>query len=119
MPAVKKGVDLLEESIDRFIASLGVELKKRYKSQMRRETELHAFKEEMRLLPGRHVSLQGRDAFFKEEMGAFTDEMGTSKDRMDSFRDQGCTHLEEAAPIAIGPLTLDSSVADRVRIVSC
>jgi hypothetical protein len=32
MPAVEGQVDRLEESIDRFIASVGVELKKRSKS---------------------------------------------------------------------------------------
>jgi hypothetical protein len=32
MPAVEGRVDRLEESIDRFIASVGVELKKRSKS---------------------------------------------------------------------------------------
>ena len=74
MPAVEERVDRLEEAIDHFIASVGVEFNKLYNSQMRTEAELRAFKEEMRT--------------FKDEMGDFKDEMGDFKDRMDSFKDE-------------------------------
>jgi hypothetical protein len=48
MPAVEERVDRLEEAIDHFIASVGVEFNKLYNSQMRTEAELRTFKEEMR-----------------------------------------------------------------------
>jgi hypothetical protein len=73
MPAVEERVDRLEESIDRFIASVGVEFNKLYNSQMRTEAELRAFKEEMRL--------------YREDTQSFKDEMRAFKDRMDTFRE--------------------------------
>jgi hypothetical protein len=60
MSAVLERVDRLEESIDRFIVSVGIEFNKLYNSQMRTEAELRAFKEEMRE--------------FKDEMRADRDE---------------------------------------------
>jgi hypothetical protein len=48
MPAVEERVDHLQEAIDRFIASVGVEFNKLYNSQMRTEAELREFKDEMR-----------------------------------------------------------------------
>jgi len=47
MPAVEERVDRLEEAIEHFIASVGVELNKLYNSQMRTEAELREFKDEM------------------------------------------------------------------------
>jgi hypothetical protein len=48
MSAVVERVDRLEDSIDRFIVSVGIEFNKLYNSQMRTEAELRAFKDEMR-----------------------------------------------------------------------
>jgi phage-related minor tail protein len=61
MPAVEERVDHLQEAIDRFIASVGVEFNKLYNSQMRTEAELREFKDEMRA--------------FKDEMRAENREM--------------------------------------------
>jgi len=72
MPAVEERVDRLEESIDRFIASVGVEFNKLYNSQMRTEAELRAFKEETRI--------------YREDTQAFKDEMRTFKDEMQQDR---------------------------------
>ena len=47
MPAVEERVDRLEDSIDRFITSVGIEFNKLYNSQMRTEAELRSFKDDM------------------------------------------------------------------------
>lgn len=66
MSAGLERVDRLEDSIDRFIVSVGIEFTKLYNSQMRTEAELRAFKEEMRK--------------FKDEMTEFKDEMRAYKE---------------------------------------
>jgi hypothetical protein len=73
MPAVEERVDHLQEAIDRFIASVGVEFNKLYNSQMRTEAELREFKDEMRA--------------FKDEMRAFKVE--TEQDRREMNRKWG------------------------------
>ena len=48
LPATAERVDRLEASIDRFVASVGIEFNKLYKSQQRTEAEMREFKDEMR-----------------------------------------------------------------------
>jgi len=60
MPQVEERVDKLEQALQSFITSVGIEFNKLYNSQMRTEAELRAFKEEMRA--------------FKDEMRAFKEE---------------------------------------------
>ncbi|MGA7982946.1 MAG: hypothetical protein WCA32_22320 [Chromatiaceae bacterium] len=48
IPAVEERADRLEEAIDRFIASVGVELNKLYNPQIRTEAELRELKKENR-----------------------------------------------------------------------
>jgi Sec-independent protein translocase protein TatA len=74
MPAVEERVDRLEDSIDRFITSVGIEFNKLYNSQMRTEAELR--------------SLQAEMAEFKEEMRVFKDGMSDFKDEMRGFKDE-------------------------------
>ena len=66
MPVIEERVDRLEDSIDRFITSVGIEFNKLYNSQMQTQMELRAFKDEMK--------------DFKDEMSDFKDEMLTYKD---------------------------------------
>ncbi len=49
LPATQERVDRLEESIDRFVASVGVEFNKLYNLQTRTELELHAYLDEARV----------------------------------------------------------------------
>ena len=60
MPQVEERVDRLEQALQNFITSVGIEFNKLYNSQMRTEAELRAFKEEM--------------TAFKDEMRAFKEE---------------------------------------------
>lgn len=48
MSVVHERVDRLEEALERFVVSVGIEFNKLYNSQMRTEAELRAFKEENR-----------------------------------------------------------------------
>ena len=48
MAAVVERVDRLEQAIQDFVTSVGIEFNKLYNSQMRTEAELRAFKDEMR-----------------------------------------------------------------------
>jgi hypothetical protein len=66
MPQVEERVDRLEQALQSFITSVGIEFNKLYNSQMRTEAEFRAFKEEMRV--------------FKDEMRVFKDEMKAFKD---------------------------------------
>ncbi|SFM82120.1 DUF3782 domain-containing protein [Thermodesulforhabdus norvegica] len=68
MEEVAERVSRLEEVLEEFIRTVGIEFSKLYNSQMRTEAELRAFKEEMRA--------------FKEEMRAFKEEMKAFKDEM-------------------------------------
>ena len=43
MPVIEERVDRLEDSIDRFITSVGIEFNKLYNSQMQTQMELRAF----------------------------------------------------------------------------
>jgi predicted nuclease with TOPRIM domain len=80
MPADEERVDHLQEAIDRFIATVGVEFNKLYNSQMRTEAELREFKEDMRLYREDTQAL-------KDEMRAFKDEM--HKDQREMKRKWG------------------------------
>jgi hypothetical protein len=71
---VVERIDRLEDVVQDFVTSVGIEFNKLYNSQMRTEAEMRAFKDEMRA--------------FKDEMGAFKDEMGTFKDEMGTFKDE-------------------------------
>ena len=48
MPQVEERVDRLEQALQSFITSVGIEFNKLYNSQMRTEAELRAFKDDMR-----------------------------------------------------------------------
>lgn len=72
MPEVAEKVSRLEEVLEEFIRSVGIEFNKLYNSQMRTEAEMRAFKEEMRAY--RERSEQEMQAF-REEMRAFKVEM--------------------------------------------
>lgn len=48
MPEIAERVSRLEQVLEEFIRSVGIEFNKLYNSQMRTEAELRAFKEEMR-----------------------------------------------------------------------
>ena len=71
MAAVIDRVDRLEEVLEHFITSVGIEFNKLYNSQMRTEAELREFKEEMRLY--RERTEQDIQAF-KDEMREFKEE---------------------------------------------
>ena len=81
MPQVEERVDRLEQALQNFITSVGIEFNKLYNSQMRTEAELRAFKEEM--------------TAFKDEMRAFKDEMRVSRE--ESERDRKALHEEMTA----------------------
>ena len=81
MASVIERVDRLEEALQGFVTSVGIEFNKLYNSQMRTEAELRAFKDEMR-----EFKDEMRD--FKDEMRAFKDEMGEFKDEMRGFKDE-------------------------------
>jgi len=68
MAAVVERLDRLEQAIQDFVTSVGIEFNKLYNSQMRTEAELRAFKDEM--------------AIFKDEMGSFKNDMASFKDEM-------------------------------------
>jgi myosin heavy subunit len=88
MSAVQERVDRLEESIDRFIVSVGIEFNKLYNSQMRTEAELRAFKEEMSAFKQEMSEFKGEMSEFKDEMSDFKDEMSDFKDEMRSYKDE-------------------------------
>jgi len=85
MAAVIDRVDRLEEVLEHFITSVGIEFNKLYNSQMRTEAELREFKEEMRLY--RERTEQDTQAF-KNEMREFKDEMREFKDEMRLYRER-------------------------------
>ena len=68
MAAVVERLDRLEQAIQDFVTSVGIEFNKLYNSQMRTEAELRAFKDEI--------------AIFKDEMGSFKNDMASFKDEM-------------------------------------
>jgi hypothetical protein len=72
--AVVERVDRLEEVLQDFVTSVGIEFNKLYNSQMRTEAELRAFKDDM--------------ASFKDDMASFKDGMSSFKDDMSSFKDE-------------------------------
>ncbi|GAQ95450.1 hypothetical protein TAGGR_2343 [Thermodesulfovibrio aggregans] len=72
MPVLEERVSKLEEVLEEFIRSVGIEFNKLYNSQMRTEAELRAFKEEMRE--------------FKNEMREFKNEMREFKNEMLEFK---------------------------------
>lgn len=74
MSAVIERVDSLEQTVQEFVQSVGIEFKRLYRSQQQTQEELCAFKDEM------HV--------FKDEMKIFKDEMSDFKDEMRAFKDE-------------------------------
>ena len=71
MPQVEERVDRLEQTLQSFITSVGIEFNKLYNSQMRTEAELRAFKDEMRVF---REESEGNRKAMHEEMRAFKDE---------------------------------------------
>jgi hypothetical protein len=61
MPQVEERVDRLEQALQSFITSVGIEFNKLYNSQMRTEAELRAFKDESRVF--RKSPTRGRIAW--------------------------------------------------------
>jgi hypothetical protein len=72
MPQVEDRVDRLEQALQSFIMSVGIEFNKLYNSQMLTEAELRAFKEEMQAASSRseldRKSLHEEMKAFKEEV---------------------------------------------------
>jgi len=81
MAAVVERVDRLEQAIQDFVTSVGIEFNKLYNSQMRTEAELRAFKDDME-------SFKNEMAGFKNGMASFKDGMASFKDEMASFKDE-------------------------------
>jgi hypothetical protein len=79
--AVVERVDRLEEVLQDFVTSVGIEFNKLYNSQMRTEAELRAFKDDM--------------ASFKDDMSSFKDDMASFKDGMSSFKDDMSSFKDE------------------------
>jgi hypothetical protein len=88
MAATVERVDRLEEVLQEFITSVGIEFNKLYNSQMRTEAEMRAFKDEMREFKDEMRAFKDEMGAFKDEMGAFKDEMGDFKDEMRTFKDE-------------------------------
>jgi hypothetical protein len=88
MAAVSERVDRLEEALQGFIASVGIEFNKLYNSQMRTEAEMRAFKDEMRAFKDEMGDFKDEMGDFKDEMGDFKDEMRAFKDEMSAFKDE-------------------------------
>ncbi|HHT9110368.1 MAG TPA: hypothetical protein ACFYDZ_04310, partial [Candidatus Brocadiaceae bacterium] len=61
MPVIEERVSTLEQVLEKFITSVGIEFNKLYNSQMRTESELREFKDEI--------------SVFKDEMKDFKNEM--------------------------------------------
>lgn len=76
---MKKESPSLELVLEEFIKGVGIEFNKLYNSQMKTESELRAFKEEMRL--SREESEKDRKALH-EEMKAFKDKMREENKKM-------------------------------------
>jgi len=92
MPQLEERVDRLEQALQSFITSVGIEFNKLYNSQMRTEAEMRAFKDEMKVFRdemrvSREESERDRKALH-EEMTAFKDEMKVFKDEMKAFKDE-------------------------------
>ena len=75
-------VDRLEDALEAFTRSVGVEFNKAYNGQVRLQQEMLAFKDEMRA--------------FKDEMCVFKDEMGAFKNEMLDFKNESLRYREEA-----------------------
>ncbi len=85
---VKERVSRLEEAIEEFVKSVGIEFNKLYNSQMRTEAELRAFKDEMRAFKDEMKVFKDEMKVFKDEMKAFKDEMKVFKEEMKAFKDE-------------------------------
>ena len=74
MASVIERVDRLEEALQGFVTSVGIEFNKRYNSQMRTEAERRAFKDEMRAFKD-EVRQQNRD--MNRQWGEVSNKLGT------------------------------------------
>jgi hypothetical protein len=81
-------VDRLEDALEAFTRSVGVEFNKAYNGQVRLQQEMLAFKEEMRVFREEMGVFKDEMGVFKDEMGVFKDEMGAFKDEMSAFKDE-------------------------------
>ncbi|MEJ5227681.1 hypothetical protein [Thermodesulfovibrio sp.] len=86
MSEVAEKVSRLEEVLEEFIRSVGIEFNKLYNSQMRTEAEMRAFKEEMRTFKEEMRAFKEEMRVFKEEMRVFKEEMKDFKDEMRAFK---------------------------------
>jgi hypothetical protein len=74
MASVIERIDRLEEALQGFITSVGIEFNKLYNSQMRTEAEMRAFKDEMRVFKD-EVRQQNRD--MNRRWGEISNKIGT------------------------------------------
>ena len=81
-------VDRLEDALEAFTRSVGVEFNKAYNGQVRLQQEMLAFKDEMRVFKDEMGAFKDEMRVFKDGMGAFKDEMRVFKDEMGSFKDE-------------------------------
>jgi hypothetical protein len=89
-------VDRLEDALEAFTRSVGVEFNKAYNGQVRLQQEMLAFKEEMRVFKEEMGVFKDEMGVFKDEMGAFKDEMSAFKDEMLDFKNESLRYREEA-----------------------
>ena len=81
LPATAERVDRLEASIDRFVASVGIEFNKLYKSQQRTEAQMREFKDEMREFKDEMLGFKAESIAERREMnrkwGDLANKLGT------------------------------------------
>jgi len=95
MATVEARVDRLEEVLQEFITNVGIEFTRLYKSQLRTEAELRAFKEENRLFREDTQAFKDEMRAFKEEMRVFREDTQAFKDEMRAFKDEMRAFKEE------------------------
>jgi hypothetical protein len=88
-------VDRLEEALEAFTRSVGVEFNKAYNGQVRLQQEMLAFKDEMRVFKDEMGAFKDEMRVFKDEMGAFKEEMRVFKDEMGAFKEEMSAFKEE------------------------
>jgi len=79
-------VDRLEDALEAFTRSVGVEFNKAYNGQVRLQQEMLAFKVEMKDFKDEMLAFKVEMKDFKDEMLAFKVEMKDFKDEMLAFK---------------------------------
>ena len=96
MVTVEDRVDRLEEALQNFVSLVGAEFNKLYKSQMRTEAELRAFKDDTQVFKDEMKVFKDEMKVFKDEMLVFKDEMKDFKNEMRAFKDEMSDFKEES-----------------------